>query len=71
MEQRRRRVKSKNMYKGPTDKDNNRGRIQCGRVLGQGKVMGENGDKLNNNNFFLVNKKLKKGKDKFKKAKYL
>ena len=31
---RRGRVKSRNMYKGPTDKDNGGGGIECGRVGG-------------------------------------
>ena len=43
MGERRRRVKSRNMYKGPMDKDNGEGRIECGRwgCVGQGRVMEE------------------------------
>ena len=47
--ERRGRVKSRNMYKGPMDKDNGQGRIECGRWgwLGKGRVIGKNGDNCN------------------------
>ena len=39
--ERKGRVKSRNMYKGPMDKDNGEGRTECGSGgwLGQGRVM--------------------------------
>ena len=44
-------VKSRNMYKAPMDKDNGegRGRLESGRWgwVGQGRLMGGNGDKCN------------------------
>ena len=53
MGERRERVKSKNMYKGPMDKDKvggrleGGGRIECGgRWAGQGRVKGENWTQL-------------------------
>ena len=41
--ERKGRVKSRNIYKGPMDKDNMGGRIECGRwgCVGQGRVMRE------------------------------
>ena len=47
MRERRGRVKSRNMYKGPRDKDNKGGEtIECERwgLVGQGRILGENGD---------------------------
>ena len=46
--ERRGRVKSRNMYKGPMDKDKG-GRIECGRgrEQGRGEQWGENGDNCN------------------------
>ena len=54
--ERRRRVKSRNMYKGPMDKGNGgrlnvegrgwvgQGRISGWGLVGQGRILGENGD---------------------------
>ena len=50
MGERRGRVKSRNMYKGPMDKDNReRGglNVESGGWVGQVRVMGENGDNCN------------------------
>ena len=46
--ERRGRVKSRNMYKGPMDKDNGTGRIECGRwrVGRAWRVMRETGAQL-------------------------
>ena len=42
-------VKLRNLYKGPMDKDNSGGgfNMECGGWVGQGRVMGENGDNCN------------------------
>ena len=45
MGERRERVKSRNMFKGPMDKDNGGG-TECEGV-GQGRVMKKNGDSCN------------------------
>ena len=49
MGERRGRVKSRNMYKGPMDKDNSEGRLNVGEEgwLGQGRVMEEKGVNCN------------------------
>ena len=47
--ERRGRVKSRNMYKGPMDKANGGGRTECGRWgrVGWGPVWGKNEDNCN------------------------
>ena len=41
-------VKSRNMYKGPMDKDNGRGGLNVGgEWIGQGRIVGRNGDNYN------------------------
>ena len=42
-------MKPRNRYKGPRDKDKGGGALNVGeeRWVGQGKVMGENGDNYN------------------------
>ena len=57
MGERRGRFKSRNFYKGPIDKDNGGGMIECGRWgwVGQGRVLGGKWGKLKLNN----NKKIK------------
>ena len=50
MGERRGRFKSRNLYKGPMDKDNLAGgglNVRGGGWVEQGRVMGENGDNCN------------------------
>ena len=47
MGERRERVKSRNMYNGPMDKDNLAGRIECGRA---GQCSEEQWEKNGDNN---------------------
>ena len=50
MGERRGRVKSRNVYKGPTEKDNGAGggfNVGCGGCVGHGRVMGGKWDNCN------------------------